>query len=160
MSAARSIRFTLNGERVEADVKPHHNIVEVLQNEFNLMGARESCGQGLCGCCTVLINGTAVSGCLYLAVFVDGTEVTTVESLAKDDVLSPVQQAFIEAGAFQCGFCTPGFILMTHQLLDHNPDPDDDQIKHYLSGNLCRCGTYPEVIQAVKIAARKRKEMA
>ena len=132
----------------------------MLQNEFNLTGARESCGQGLCGCCTVLVNGTAVSGCLYLAVFVDGAEVTTVESLADGDVLSPVQEAFIEAGAFQCGYCTPGFILMTQQLLDANPDPDDDQIKHYLSGNLCRCGTYPEVIQAVKIAARKRKEMA
>ncbi len=158
MSAARTIQFTLNGERVEADVKPHHNLVEVLQNEFSLFGARESCGQGLCGCCTVLVNGTAVSGCLYLAVFVDGAEVTTVEHLAKGDVLSPVQQAFIEAGAFQCGFCTPGFILMTHQLLDHNPEPDDEEIKHYLSGNLCRCGTYPEVIQAVKIAARKRKD--
>ncbi len=160
MSAARTIHFTLNGDPVEADVKPHHNLVEVLQNEFNLTGARESCGQGLCGCCTVLVNGTAVSGCLYLAVFADGAEVTTVEHLANGDVLSPVQEAFIEAGAFQCGYCTPGFILMTQQLLDANPDPDDDQIKDYLSGNLCRCGTYPEVIQAVKIAARKRKEMA
>jgi carbon-monoxide dehydrogenase small subunit len=157
MSAARTIRFTLNGDPVEADVKPHHNLVELLQNEFNLLGARESCGQGLCGCCTVLVNGTAVSGCLYLATFVDGAEVTTVESLADGDSLSPVQEAFIEAGAFQCGYCTPGFILMTHQLLDANPNPDDNQIKDYLAGNLCRCGTYPEVIQAVKIAARKRR---
>lgn len=157
MSAARTIRFKLNGDPVEADVKPHHNLVELLQNEFNLLGARESCGQGLCGCCTVLVNGTAVSGCLYLATFVDGAEVTTVESLANGDKLSPVQEAFIEAGAFQCGYCTPGFILMTHQLLDANPNPDDNQIKDYLAGNLCRCGTYPEVIQAVKIAARKRR---
>ena len=157
MSAARTIRFTLNGDPVEADVKPHHNLVELLQNDFNLLGARESCGQGLCGCCTVLVNGTAVSGCLYLATFVDGAEVTTVESLADGDQLSPVQEAFIEAGAFQCGYCTPGFILMTHQLLDANPNPDDNQIKDYLAGNLCRCGTYPEVIQAVKIAARKRR---
>jgi len=157
MSAARTIRFTLNGDPVEADVKPHHNLVELLQNEFNLLGARESCGQGLCGCCTVLVNGTAVSGCLYLATFVDGAEVTTVESLADGDQLSPVQEAFIEAGAFQCGYCTPGFILMAHQLLDANPNPNDDQIKDYLAGNLCRCGTYPEVIQAVKIAARKRR---
>ena len=157
MSAARTIRFTLNGDPVEADVKPHHNLVELLQNEFNLLGARESCGQGLCGCCTVLVNGTAVSGCLYLATFVDGAEVTTVESLADGDQLSPVQEAFIEAGAFQCGYCTPGFILMAHQLLDANPNPDDNQIKDYLAGNLCRCGTYPEVIQAVKIAARKRR---
>ncbi len=160
MTAARTIQFTLNGDSVTADVKPHHNLVELLQNEFNLTGARESCGQGLCGCCTVLVNGTAVSGCLYLATFVDGAEVTTVEHLANGDVLTPVQEAFIEAGAFQCGFCTPGFILMTHQLLDRHPDPDEDQIKHYLSGNLCRCATYPEVIQAVKIAARKRKEKA
>ena len=158
MSAARTISFTLNGDPVEADIKPHHNLVEVLQTEFNLMGARESCGQGLCGCCTVLVNGTAVSGCLYLAAFADGAEVRTVESLADGDALSPVQEAFIEAGAFQCGYCTPGFIMMTTQLLDANPDPDDEQIKHYLSGNLCRCGTYPEVIQAVKLAARKRKE--
>jgi carbon-monoxide dehydrogenase small subunit len=160
MSAARTIHFTLNGDPVEADIKPHHNLVELLQTEFNLMGARESCGQGLCGCCTVLVNGTAVSGCLYLAAFVDGAEVRTVESLADGDVLSPVQEAFIEAGAFQCGYCTPGFIMMTTQLLDANPDPDDEQIKNYLSGNLCRCGTYPEVIQAVKIAARKRQAKA
>jgi carbon-monoxide dehydrogenase small subunit len=160
MSAARTIQFTLNGDPVSADVKPHHNLVEVLQNEFNLLGARESCGQGLCGCCTVVVNGAAVSGCLYLATFVDGAEVMTVEHLAQGDKLSPVQEAFIETGAFQCGFCTPGFVLMTHQLLDQHPDPDDEQIKHYLSGNLCRCGTYPEVIQAVKVAARKRKEKA
>jgi carbon-monoxide dehydrogenase small subunit len=160
MSAARTIHFTLNGDPVEADIKPHHNLVELLQTEFNLMGARESCGQGLCGCCTVLVNGTAVSGCLYLAAFVDGAEVRTVESLADGDVLSPVQEAFIEAGAFQCGYCTPGFIMMTTQLLDANPDPDDEQIKNYLTGNLCRCGTYPEVIQAVKIAARKRQAKA
>src|SRR5262249_49751484 len=153
----RTISFTLNGDKVAAEIKPHHNLVEVLQREFNLMGARESCGQGMCGCCTVLVNGTAVSGCLYLAAFVDGAEVRTVESLANGDALSPVQEAFIEAGAFQCGYCTPGFILMTTQLLERYPDPDDDQIRHYLSGNLCRCAAYPEIIQAVKIAARKRK---
>ena len=160
MSAARTINFTLNGESVTADVKPHHNLVELLQTEFNLLGARESCAQGLCGCCTVLVNGAAVSGCLYLAVFVDGAEVTTIEHVAKGDVLSPVQEAFIEAGAFQCGYCTPGFILMTGQLLDHNPDPSDEQIKHYLSGNLCRCATYLEIVDAVKAAAKRRKEPA
>jgi aerobic carbon-monoxide dehydrogenase small subunit len=160
MASARTINFTLNGDAVTADIKPHHNLVELLQNEFNLLGARESCGQGLCGCCTVLVNGAAVSGCLYLAAFVDGAEVTTVEHLAKGDALSPVQEAFIEAGAFQCGYCTPGFVLMVTQLLDANPDPDDEAIKHYLTGNLCRCATYPEVIAAVKIAARKRKEKA
>ena len=144
MTAARTITFTLNGAPVTADVKPHHNLVELLQTQFGLTGARESCGQGLCGCCTVLVNGRAVSGCLYLAQFVDGAEVTTVESLDTRDKLSPVQEAFIEASAFQCGYCTPGFIMMVTQLLDEHPDPNDDQIKHYLSGNLCRCATYPE----------------
>jgi carbon-monoxide dehydrogenase small subunit len=155
----RTISFTLNGETVAAEIKSHHNLVEVLQREFNLMGARESCGQGMCGCCTVLVNGTAVSGCLYLAAFVDGAEVRTVESLVdpRTQGLRPVQEAFSEAGAFQCGYCTPGFMLMTTQLLDAHPDPDDDQIRHYLSGNLCRCGAYPEIVNAVKLAARKRK---
>ncbi len=153
----RTISFTLNGEAVTADIKSYHNVVEILQRDFNLTGARESCGQGMCGCCTVLVNGTAVSGCLYLAAFLDGTEVRTIESLADGDKLSPVQEAFIEAGAFQCGYCTPGFILMATQLLDENPDPDEDEIKHYLSGNLCRCAAYPEIIKAVKIAAGKRR---
>ena len=153
----RTIRFRLNGEPVAAGIEPHHNLIELLQREFNLMGARESCGQGMCGCCTVLVDGRAVSGCLYLAAFVDGAEVSTIESLAPSGDLDPVQEAFIEAGAFQCGFCTPGFVLMTRQLLDAHPDPDDDAIRHYLSGNLCRCGAYPEIIDAVKIAARKRR---
>ena len=158
----REIRFRLNGEAVSAQVAPHENLVEVLQESFGLYGARESCGQGMCGCCTVLVNGTAVSGCLYLAAFVDGAAVTTVESLAdpRTNALSPVQEAFIEAGAFQCGYCTPGFVLMTTQLLDAHPDPDDDQIKHYLSGNLCRCAAYPQIVAAVKLAARKRRTAA
>ena len=157
----RTISFTLNGEQVSAEIKPHHNLVEVLQHEFNLMGARESCGQGMCGCCTVLVNGAAVSGCLYLAAFVEGADVKTVESLAdaRTQALSPVQEAFIEAGAFQCGYCTPGFSLMATQLLDTHADPDEDQIRHYLSGNLCRCGAYPEIVDAVKLAARKRKTL-
>ncbi len=129
----------------------------MLQGQFGLAGARESCGQGLCGCCTVLVNGRAVSGCLYLAAFADGAEVTTVEHAAPEQGLDAVQEAFIEAGAFQCGFCTPGFVLMTRQLLDAHPDPDEDEIRHYLSGNLCRCAAYPEIIEAVKLAAKKRK---
>jgi carbon-monoxide dehydrogenase small subunit len=154
---ARTINFTLNGEPVTAEVKPYHNLVDVLQEEFNLTGARESCGQGLCGCCTVLVNGRAVSGCLYLATLVDGADVTTVESLAIDGKLDPVQEAFIASGAFQCGYCTPGFILMARQLLDEHPDPDENQIRHYLAGNLCRCAAYPEIIEAVRAAARMRK---
>jgi aerobic carbon-monoxide dehydrogenase small subunit len=152
----RTIHFTLNGERVSAETEPHHNLVELLQREFELFGARESCGQGLCGCCTVLVNGLAVSGCLFLATSVDGADVVTIEHLGSSGKLDPIQEAFVEAGAFQCGFCTPGFILMTKQLLDANPDPDEEEIRHYLSGNLCRCAAYPEIIQAVKSAARKR----
>jgi aerobic carbon-monoxide dehydrogenase small subunit len=152
----RTLRFTLNGRAVEAAAEPHHTLIEVLREGFDLFGARESCGQGLCGCCTVLVDGRAVSSCLYLAAFTDGAEVTTIEHLAAGGDLDPVQEAFIEAGAFQCGFCTPGFVLMTKQLLDEHPEPSDDQIRHYLSGNLCRCGTYPQIVEAVHIAARKR----
>ena len=155
-NSRRSIRFVLNGRQVSADIGTHQNLVEVLQEEFELFGARESCGQGLCGCCTVLVDGLAVSGCLYLAAFADGAEVVTVEHVASGDALSPEQEAFIECGAFQCGYCTPGFILMTTQLLDEHPDPTDNDIRHYLSGNLCRCAAYPEIIEAVKLAGRKR----
>jgi aerobic carbon-monoxide dehydrogenase small subunit len=151
----KTIQFTLNGEAVTAEVAPHHNLVELLQR-FGLFGARESCGQGLCGCCTVVVNGRAVSGCLSLAALVDGAEVTTIEH-APDGKLDPVQEAFIECGAFQCGFCTPGFVLMTRQLLDENANPGDDEIRHYLSGNLCRCAAYPEIVAAVKLAASKRR---
>jgi carbon-monoxide dehydrogenase small subunit len=161
MSAApRTIRFTLNGEAVSANVPPHWNLVELLQNHFALFGARESCGQGLCGCCTVLVDGRAVSGCLYLAALVDGAEVVTIEQPAAGDGLDAVQKAFVEAGGFQCGFCTPGFVLMTRQLLEEHPDPTEDEIRHYLSGNLCRCATYPEIIKAVQLAARTRQSKA
>ena len=155
MATTRTIRFTLNGRPAIADIAAHHNLVELLQEKFDLYGARESCSQGMCGCCTVLVDGVAVSGCLYLAAFADGKDVATIENLADGQKLSPVQEAFIETGAFQCGFCTPGFILMAHQLLAENPDPDDDEIRHYLAGNLCRCAAYPEIIAAVKIAAGK-----
>jgi carbon-monoxide dehydrogenase small subunit len=153
MSFARTINFTLNGRKVSTEIEPHRNLVELLQR-FDLFGARESCGQGLCGCCTVLVDGEAVSGCLYFAVMADEKEVTTVESLDANGSLSKVQQAFIDHGAFQCGFCTPGFVLMATQLLNEKPNPSDDDIRHYLSGNLCRCAAYPEIIEAVKAAAR------
>ena len=157
MSQQRSISFRLNGVPVTASVEPHHNLIELLQTQFGLTGARESCGQGLCGCCTALVNGRAVSGCLYLASFVDGADVATIEGFDASDRLTPVQEAFIDAGAFQCGYCTSGFILMATQLLDEHPEPTDQQIAHYLSGNLCRCAAYPEIIAAVKLAAQKRK---
>jgi carbon-monoxide dehydrogenase small subunit len=153
MTAARAIHFTLNGCKVATAIEPHRNLIELLQR-FDLTGARESCGQGLCGCCTVVVDGKAVSGCLYFAVMVDGKDVTTIEYLDADGTLSKVQQAFIEHGAFQCGFCTPGFVLMAHQLLQEWPNPSEDQIRHYLSGNLCRCAAYPEIIEAVKQAAK------
>lgn len=152
-SYTRSIRFTLNGKPVDAQIGPSETVLDVLQRCFNLYGARESCGQGLCGCCTVLVDGMAVSGCLYLAAFTDGADVRTVEGLADGERLDPVQEAFIAASAFQCGFCTPGFVLMTKQLLEENPHPDEEDIKHYLSGNLCRCGAYPEILDAVRTLA-------
>jgi carbon-monoxide dehydrogenase small subunit len=157
MSRQQSISFTLNGVVVWATVESHENVIELLQTQFGLTGARESCGQGLCGCCTVLVNGRAVSGCLYLASFVDGADVVTIEGFGGSDRLTPVQEAFIEAGALQCGYCTSGFIVMATQLLDEHPEPTDHQIAHYLSGNLCRCAAYPEIIAAIKLAARKRK---
>jgi aerobic carbon-monoxide dehydrogenase small subunit len=157
MTRQESISFRLNGIAVTASVEPHHNLIELLQTQFGLTGAREACGQGLCGCCTVLVNGRAVSGCLYLASFVDGAEVATIEGLDAADRLTPVQQAFMKTGAFQCGYCTSGFILMATQLLEEHPEPTDQQIAHYLSGNLCRCAAYPEIIAAVKLVARERK---
>ena len=129
----------------------------MLQGQFALTGARESCGQGLCGCCTVLVDGKPVSGCLYARALRRRREIITIEHLGGAETLDPVQEAFIEAGAFQCGYCTPGFIMMTKTLLAQNSHPSDDQIKHYLSGNLCRCAAYPEIVDAVKLAARKSK---
>ena len=155
--AAKTINLTLNGRPVSAEVEPHHNVVEMLQTQFGLFGARESCGQGLCGCCTVLVDGQPVSGCLSLAVFLDGSDVVTVEHLSEAGQLDPVQRAFVECDAFQCGYCTPGFVLMTKALLRQNPDPDDQQIKDYLAGNLCRCAAYPEIVNAVRMAAREIK---
>jgi len=160
LSTPRTIRFTLNGASVAADVMPHETLVDLLQQRFDLRGARESCGQGLCGCCTVIVDGQAVSGCLSLAWFLDGRAVETVEGLESAKGLDPVQEAFIEAGAFQCGFCTPGFILMVRQLLDSNPNPSDDDVRHFLAGNLCRCSAYPEILSAVRIAAKRRAEAA
>ncbi len=151
----REVRFRLNGRPASAQVAPHETVIEVLQEAFGLYGARESCGQGLCGCCTVILDGKAVSGCLTLASLVEGRDVQTIEN---GEALDAVQEAFVERFGLQCGFCTPGFVLMTRQLLDENPDPSEDDIRHYLSGNLCRCAAYPEIIEAVKLAARKRSK--
>jgi aerobic carbon-monoxide dehydrogenase small subunit len=156
VATTRTIHFTLNSAPVTAQVTPEDNIVDMLSQQFDLRGARESCGQGLCGCCTVYVNSKAVSGCLSFAWFLDGATVETIEGLGTEHQLDPLQEAFIEAGAFQCGFCTPGFIMMAKQLLDTYPNPSDDDIRHYLVGNLCRCSAYPEIIDAIKLAAARR----
>jgi aerobic-type carbon monoxide dehydrogenase small subunit (CoxS/CutS family) len=153
------INFTLNGAPVSARIGGHENVVDLLKR-LGLFGARESCGQGLCGCCTVLIDGLAQSGCLTLAQLLDGHALATIEGLDADGQLSVVQQAFIDAGAMQCGFCGPGFILMTHQLLAANQDPSESEIRDYLSGNLCRCAAYPEIVKAVRLAASRMRERA
>ena len=154
MNTTRHINLTLNSHQVEADVDSSETLEGVLRRCFDLYGARESCGQGLCGCCTVLVNGAAVPGCLHLAALADGAEITTIEGLSDGEKLDPVQEAFVENAAFQCGFCTSVFVLMTKQLLADNPRPTDDEIKHYLSGNLCRCAAYPEILNAVRRLTR------
>jgi aerobic carbon-monoxide dehydrogenase small subunit len=160
MTGRLAIHFVLNGRKVTAEVRPDETLVEMLQYRFDLRGARESCGQGLCGCCTVNVDGKPISSCLFLAARVDGARVETIEGLALGDALDPVQQAFIDAGAFQCGFCTPGFIMMVKQLLKDHPNPSEDDVRHYLTGNLCRCSAYPEILDAVKLAAKWSAEAA
>lgn len=146
------IALTLNGADVELDAAPHEMLLEVLRRE-QLHGSRESCGQGVCGTCTVLVGERTVASCIMLAHLADGGEVQTIEGLGSPGSLSPVQRAFLEEAGFQCGFCTPGMILSATQLLRENPTPTDDEIAHYLAGNICRCGAYPEIIKAVHRAA-------
>ena len=152
-AATRTITFKLNGAPVTADVKPHHNLVELLQTQFGLTGARESCGQGMCGCCTVLVNGLAVSGCLYLASLVEDCEVRTVEN---EKELDTVQAAFIEAGAFQCGYCTPGFVNAATVLLERlkrRPvlrSEVEAAVAAALENHICRCTGYVRYYQAVR----------
>ena len=153
--ATIQISFKLNGKPVHVTTQSHLSALELLRANFFLYGARESCAQGLCGCCTIVVDGQTVSGCLTLAAALDGCDVVTIEGLDANGQLDPVQQAFLESGAFQCGFCTPGFILMSKELLSLNPDPSETEIKNYLSGNLCRCAAYPEIIQAVRLAGQR-----
>lgn len=156
--AFRTIRFRLNGRPVEMAVRAFETLADVLRRTGQVGSVRESCGQGLCGTCTVLVDGLAISSCLYLAALADGAEIQTVEGLASGEKLHPLQQAFVDCGAFQCGFCTPGMILTGLQLLRENPDPDEEAIRRYLSGNLCRCGAYPEIVRAIRQAARGGRE--
>jgi aerobic carbon-monoxide dehydrogenase small subunit len=144
------IRTVVNGRELQPAVKPNQTLLEFLRDELHLKGSREGCGVGVCGSCTVLVQGQPVSSCLMLATNIEGKEVTTIEGLALGDELNPVQQAFLENQAFQCGYCTPGMIMATKGLLSSNPRPTEHEIRDYLSGNICRCGTYAEVLAAVK----------
>jgi aerobic-type carbon monoxide dehydrogenase small subunit (CoxS/CutS family) len=149
------IHTVVNGRALQPAVKPNQTLLEFLRDELHLKGSREGCGVGVCGSCTVLVQGQPVSSCLMLATNIEGKEVTTIEGLARGDELDPVQQAFLENQAFQCGYCTPGMIMATKGLLSSNPRPTEDEIRDYLSGNICRCGTYAEVLAAVKSVSEK-----
>lgn len=152
---AMRIGFLLNGEQTEMDVEDHWTLLHLLREELGLTGTKEGCGSGECGACTVLVEGKAVNSCLFLAADVDGKQVVTIEGLAAPDgTLHPLQRAFIENGAIQCGFCTPGMILSAKALLDENPNPTEEEIRHALAGNLCRCTGYLQIFRAVADAAR------
>jgi len=147
------IAVTINGERREADVWAGESLLNALRDDFGLPGSKNACEQGECGSCSVLLDGELVCACLVLAAQADGHEVTTVEGLREDEELHRVQQAFIDAGAVQCGFCTPGLVVTTAALLDHVPNPSEDEIREALSGNLCRCTGYAKIFDAVRLAA-------
>mgnify|MGYP001626187334 FL=1 len=147
------ITFKVNGELVTLDVKPNELLINVLRDKLKLTGTKYVCGIGECGACTVLVDGEPVLSCLTLAVDVNGREVTTVEGISRGGELSEVQQAFVEEGAIQCGYCIPGFIVMSEYLLRVNPKPTEEEIKEYLRGNLCRCTGYVNIIKAVKKAS-------
>ena len=148
---ARRISFLLNGEALETEVEDHWTLLHFLREELALMGTKEGCGSGECGACTVMVDGKAINACLYLALDVDGKEVMTIEGLAAPDgTLHPLQTAFVEHGAIQCGFCSPGMILSAKALLDENPNPTEDEIRHALAGNLCRCTGYLQIFEAIK----------
>jgi aerobic-type carbon monoxide dehydrogenase small subunit (CoxS/CutS family) len=148
-----SITLTVNGQQHALSVPPERTLLDALRDDLGLVGAREGCGIGMCGACTVLVDGRPISSCLMLAAQAAGRAITTVEGLAEAGKLHPVQQAFINHAAFQCAYCTPGFVLTTVALLSEHPHPDDATIREYLAGNLCRCGSYANILQAVRAAA-------
>ena len=147
------IELTVNGERQEADVWAGESLLTTLRDRLDLPGSKNACEQGECGSCSVLLDGELVCACLVLAAQADGHEVVTVEGLADEGDLHPVQEAFADAGAVQCGFCTPGLVVATAELLRRVPDPSDDEIREALSGNLCRCTGYQKILDAVHVAA-------
>ena len=148
------IVVTVNGERAEADIWEGESLLFALREKLGFPGSKNACEQGECGSCSVLLDGTLVCACLVLAAQADGHDVTTVEGLAENGDLHPVQQAFVDAGAVQCGFCTPGLVVATADLLRRSPQPTDDEIREALSGNLCRCTGYAKIFDAVRAAAR------
>ena len=148
----RQIQLTVNGEPVTARVAAHRTLLEFLRDDLDLTGAKEGCGDGECGACTVIVDGQPVRSCLMLAVEADGAAVETIEGLSDGTRIHPIQQAFVEAGAVQCGFCTPGLVLAVKALLDRYPRPTEEQIREALGGHLCRCTGYETVFRAVRAA--------
>jgi carbon-monoxide dehydrogenase small subunit len=149
------IKLTVNGKDYELQVRPWATLLEVIREDLGLTGAKEGCGEGECGACTVIMDGKAVNSCIVLAVEANGRQITTIEGLAEGDKLHPVQEAFLEKGGMQCGFCTPGMILSTKVLLDGNKNPTDEEIRKGLEGNFCRCTGYTKIFESVKAAAQK-----
>ena len=150
----KSISLKINGTERHADVEPRTTLLELVREQFYLTGAKLGCDIQVCGACTLLLDGKPVSACSVLAVDVDGREVLTIEGLGQNNALHPVQEAFMEFGALQCGYCTSGFILTAKALLDEIPQPTDEQIRDYLAGNFCRCGCYQEIMQAIRNVAK------
>ena len=154
------IDLTVNGKPQRLDVEPRRLLLDALRDDLGITGPKEGCGVGVCGACTVLVDGRLTSACLELAVRCDGAEVTTIEGLANGDDLHPVQQAFIDNGGFQCGIYTPGMILTTKALLDANPNPSDEEIEQWMMGSLCRCTGYYKIAESVRAAAAALAEDA
>jgi aerobic carbon-monoxide dehydrogenase small subunit len=150
----RIIELTLNREKQKVIVKPGESLLDVLRNKLGMTGTKECCNEGDCGACTVIMGGRAVNSCLVLAIEAEGQEILTVEGLAEGPELHPLQEAFIQYGGFQCGFCTPGMLMSAKALLDENPNPTDEEIRNGVSGNMCRCTGYVKVIQAIREAAK------
>ena len=148
------ISSTINGETVEFLCEPQQSLMEILREELSRMGTKEGCATGDCGACSVLVDDRLVCSCLVLGVEAQGKEITTIEGIAGEDGLHPIQQQFLEHAALQCGICTPGFIVATKALLDRIPDPDEETIRYWLAGNLCRCTGYDKIIRAVQGAAK------
>jgi carbon-monoxide dehydrogenase small subunit len=159
MATKRVVSTTINGRQVEFLCEPRQTLLEVLRDTLDLTGTKEGCSNGNCGACTILMNGRPIVSCLVLAVEAQGAELETIEGVAPIDGLDPVQQAFLENAALQCGICTPGVIMSTKALLAENPDPSEHDIRFYLSGNLCRCTGYDKIVRAVLDSARRRKKV-